>query len=250
MMTELPTQMLELYKEPEARMAMTRSLNVCAALSAVSLDRDRAYIGSRLTLCDADDQDAWRTLHLPLLMLTTICGTEAILGGMRRALMKEGPRGGASEWTAEDLEKVERYLSPLCVCTTGGLGLTAEFGLFEEAVSAAAGDRTALFQEMADQPHPELGGGLLCLLHMPHEIGDEKRLLRVCNQLNNLDMATQELPPHFGAWCAGRQSNNPVYVSFFPNALHRVPGIAFGAAVWARKRAQWARVVLDKETGS
>jgi hypothetical protein len=65
MMTELPTQILELYKEPEARMAMTRSLNVSAALSAVSLDGDRAYIGSRLTLSDADDQDAWRTLHLP-----------------------------------------------------------------------------------------------------------------------------------------------------------------------------------------
>jgi hypothetical protein len=63
--------------------------------------------------------------------------------------------GGASEWTAEDLEQVERYPSPLCVCTTRGLGLTARFGLSEEAVSAAAGDRTAMFQEMADQPHPE-----------------------------------------------------------------------------------------------
>src|SRR5271165_7161155 len=31
MMTELPTQILELYKEPEARVAMTRAMNVFAA---------------------------------------------------------------------------------------------------------------------------------------------------------------------------------------------------------------------------
>jgi hypothetical protein len=52
---------------------------------------------------------------------------------------------------------------------------------------------------MADQPHPELGGGLFCLLHAPHQLQDEHRLNQVCLQLNNMEMAAHDLPPHF--WC-------------------------------------------------
>ena len=75
-----------------------------------------------------------------------------------------------------------------------------KFGLNEGAVSAVAGDhKTALFQLMADQPHPELGGGLFCLLQMPHQLQDERRLNQVCLQLNNMEMAAHDLPPHFGA---------------------------------------------------
>lgn len=125
------------------------------------------------------------------------------------------------------------------------MGLTAEFGLADGAVSAAAGDhKTALFQEMADQPHPELGGGLFCLLQMPHQIADERRLQQICVQLNNMEMAAHDLPPHFGAWCEGKLGNNLAYVSFFPNSLHTASGIAVNAGFWAMNRAQWANVML------
>jgi hypothetical protein len=164
---------------------------------------------------------------------------------MRRTFTKEAPRGGDSEWTKDDLAQVESYLSRLCVCTTGGLGLTAEFGLTEGAVSAVAGDNnTALFQLMADQPHPELGGGLFCLLQMPHRLRDEKRLQQLCVQLNNMEMAADDLPPHFGAWCEGKLGNNPAYVSFFPNALHSASGIAVNAAFWAINRAKATNTML------
>lgn len=240
MTTELSRPILEMFNGKQAE---TAAFNVFAALGALTWERGSVYIGSRLTIYEAED--AWRTLHLPLLMVTTICGSEAILGGIRRTFTNEGQRGGASLWADGDMKQVERMLSRLCVCTTGGLGLTAEFGLTEGAVSAAAGDHnTALFQLLADQPHPELGGGLFCLLQMPHRLGDEKRLHQVCMQLNNLEMAGEDLPPHFGAWSSGTAGNNPAYVSFLPNSLHSASGIAVNAALWAMNRAQWANAML------
>jgi hypothetical protein len=241
LVTELPAPLVPLFHGREA--AATATFNAFAALGALYQDGASIRIGSRLTIFEAED--AWRTLHLPLLAFTTICGAEAILGGLRRTMTGEGPRAGASQWTERDLAQVEALLSRLCLCTTGGLGLTAEFGLADGAQSAIAGHRqTALFQLMADQPHPELGGGLFCLLQMPHRVTDEARLHRVCLQLNQMEMAAHDLPPHFGAWCPGRMGNNPAYLSFLPNALRSASGIAVNTAIWALHRAQWANAML------
>ncbi|MCE2909020.1 MAG: hypothetical protein O9343_13800 [Burkholderiaceae bacterium] len=206
--------LMPMFRGNEA--SATAVFNNFAALGALHQDGGTIRIGSRLTIYEAED--AWRTLHLPLLAFTTICGSEAILGGMRRAMSNEAPRGGSSRWTERDLAQVEGYLSRLCVCTTDGLGLTAEFGLAEGAHSAIAGDhKTALFQLMADQPHPELGGGLPCLLQMPHQVADESRLQRLCLQLNQMEMAPHDLPPHFGAWCPGRLLS-VLYAALHPKA--------------------------------
>ena len=241
MITELPKPILTLFEGKEAE--ATAAYNAFAALGSLCADHGHVYVGSRLTIYEAED--SWRTLHLPLLMFTTICGTEAILGALRRAMTNEGQRGGTSKWTERDFTQVEGYLSRMCVCTTAGLSLTAEFGLNEGAVSAAAGDhKTALFQLMADQRHPELGGGLFCLLQMPHQLRDEHRLNQVCLQLNNMEMAAHDLPPHFGAWCPGKLGNNPAYISFLPNSLYAASGIAVNSAFWAMNRAQWANAML------
>jgi len=241
MITKLPKPILDMFKDRETEAATM--LNAFAGLGAVYSEAGEIHIGSRLTIYEAED--AWQTLHLPLLMITTICGTEAILGAFRRTMTNEGPRGGDSDWTEGDFQQVQETLSRVCVCTTGGLGLTAEFGLSEGAVSAAiGGHKTALFQLMADQPHPELGGGLFCLLQMPHQLRDEKRLQQVCLQLNNMEMAAHDLPPHFGAWCPGKLGNNPAYVSFYPNALYSAAGIAVNTGFWAMGRAQWVNAML------
>ncbi|MDM0113940.1 hypothetical protein QTI66_17430 [Variovorax sp. J22R133] len=241
MVTELPKPIMILFEGKEA--GATAAYNGFAALGSLCTEGGKICIGSRLTIYE--DEDAWRTLHLPLLMFTTTCGAEAILGALRRTMTNEGPREGTSKWTEGDFEQVEGYLSRMCLCTTGGLGLTAEFGLKEGAVSAAAGDhKTALLQLMADQPHPELGAGLFCLLQMPHQLRDEDRLNQVCLQLNNMEMAAHDLPPYFGAWCPGKLGNNPAYISFLPNALHSVSGIAVNSAFWAMNRAQWADAML------
>jgi hypothetical protein len=241
MITELPKPFFDLFlKGKEAE--MMAGFNSFAALGALTSDHGKVFIGSRLTIYEAED--AWCTLHLPLLLFTTIFGTEAILGGIRRSFANEGTRGGASQWREDEMAQVEQMLSQLCVCTTGERGLTAEFGLADSAESASVGDhKTALFQLMTDQPHPELGGGLFCLLQMPHQLQDEARLQRVCAQLNNMEMAAHDLPPHFGAWCPGKISN-PAYVSFIPDAMHSVSGIATNSAFWAMNRAEWANAML------
>ena len=239
--TELPAPLQTMLRDNEADACS--ALNAFAALGAVYVDRGKVYVGSRLTIYEAED--AWRSLQLPLLMLTTIGAAEAVLGGLRRAMTSEAGRKGASRWTVRDLEQVEGYLSQLCVCTTGGLGLTAEFGLSQGALSAAAGDhRTALFQLLADQPHPELGGGLFCLLQLPHQVADAGRLGQVCLQLNRMEMAAHDLPPHFGAWCPGRLGNNPAYVTFLPNSMRDISGVAVNLGFWAMNRAQWASAML------
>ena len=63
-------------------------------------------------------------------------------------------------------------------------------------------------------------------------------------ELNRMEMAPHDLPPHFGAWCRGNLQNNPAYVSFLPNALHSAEGIALNASLWALNRAQWADAML------
>ncbi len=219
------------------------ALNGFAALGAVTCEGKEIYVGSRLTIYESED--AWRTLHLPVLLFTIISGSEPVLGGFRRVLGSEPPRGGRSKWSEGDFEVTHSMLSRVCLCTIGGLGLTAEFGLSEGSMSAGVGHTdTALFQMAADQPHPEFGGGLFCLLQLPHELPDEKRLEAVCAKLNQIEMKAIGLPPHFGAWCAGKRGNNPAYVCFIPNALYSVSGIALNAAVWAMNRARLANTML------
>lgn len=216
--------------------------NSFASLGALYTEGGSVRVGSRLTLFEGED--AWRSLQLPLLLFATISGSEAITGALRRTFAKE-EACGASDWGKRDFEEAGRLMSQLCACTFDARGLTAEFALREGAVSAVAGDHhTALFQLIADQPHPEFGGGLLCLLQMPHQFDDQQPLHRVCAQLNRMEMAAQDLPPHFGAWCRGRLGNNLAYVSFLPNALHEVPGVALNFAIWAMHRAQWADAKL------
>ena len=241
MITELPAPIINLFKGKEAE--AIAAFNSFAALGALTYDNGKIFIGSRLTIYE--QEDSWRTLHLPLLMFTTICGSEAILGGIRRTFGSEARRGGESKWDDHDFDDVEGYLTKVCVCSTGSKGLTAEFGLSEGATSAMIGDhKTALFQMSGNEPHPELGGGLFTVLQLPHQVADEERLQQICMQLNKMEMAAHDLPPHFGAWCQGKIGNNPAYVSFYPNALYSVSGIATNVAFWALNRAQWANAML------
>ena len=240
--TELPKPIAGVLSSPE----MMATMNAMSALGALVADprSNTVYVGSRLTIYE--QEDAWN-IHLPLILFSVIGGTESILGAMRRTFAgdEESPREGESAWTEDDIDQVEGFLSRICVCTTGGVGLTAEFPLKAGAISAAAGDHdTALWQLISDQPHPEVGGGLFCLLQMPHEFPDEASLHRALAQLNRMEMEPHDLPPHFGAWCAGRRGNNPAYVSFLPNALHSAAGIAVNVSIWAANRAQWADAML------
>jgi hypothetical protein len=177
MITELPAPLQKIFAADQDTTVAT--FNSFASLNALYTGGGKVVAGSRLTVYE--EEDAWSSLHLPLLLFTTISGVEPIFGALRRTFGQEESRGGESDWGQEDLDQIESVLSRISVCTTGDLGLTAEFPLGSGAVSAARGDRqTALYQVMADQPHPEAGGGLFCLLQMPHQVADEEKLRKVC----------------------------------------------------------------------
>lgn len=237
--TALPREVAALFSKPE----LTARMNKLATLGALTADGGDVFVGSRLTLYEGEEAG---DVQIPMLLFSVILSTSSLLGAMRRTFGPEEGEKSASAWVEGDFEQVEGYLSRVSVCTTGGLGLTAEFGLREGAVSAVVGDDdTALWQLQGDQPHPELGGGLFCLLQLPHQLSDQARLDRVLVQLNQMEMAPHDLPPHFGAWCPGRRGNNPAYVSFLPNVLHSaVPGIAVNMSAWALGRAKWASAML------
>jgi hypothetical protein len=173
-----------------------------------------------------------------------IAGSDSHLGAIQAMVGNREARGGESVWTVEDFDYVQSSLSKFCVCTGGGLGLTAEFGLRPGATTAMLdGPRTALWQLKAEQPHPDLGGGLLCLLHMPHSVARE-RLPGILQELNRREMAPRDQPPHFGAWCQGNSGNTLTYVSFLPNVMHGTAGIALNVSIWAFHRAHWADAYL------
>jgi hypothetical protein len=237
--TELPKEIAGAFLNS---LQLVATINAMATLGAVTVEENRCFIGSRLTIYE--QENAW-DLHFGLLLFTIVGATDSFLGSIRTVLAKEQPLSGASAWTEQDLSLIESSLSKICVCTTGGLGLTAEFSLKNDEISAAYGDRyTALWRIRADQSHPALGGGLFCSLELPHRIADETRIDPILNQLNQMEMTPGDQPPHFGAWCRGHLDNNPAYVAFFPNVMHSVDGIALNASIWALHRAEWANKTL------
>lgn len=239
--TELPQPICTLLEKSPARSMAT--FNAFATLGAIYKKGGKFFIGSRVTIHEGDD--VWSKLHFPLLMHDVISGVEALFGAIRRTITGEASRGGVSLWHGSDMRQVHDCMSKLCVCTVSEDGFTAEFGLMPGAFTAAEGHhKTALFQMETRQPHPELGGGLVCILEMPHVADTEARAADICSHLNVMEMEAHDLPPHFGAWCLGRMGRNPAYVSYLHNALHSTPGIATNFAIWAMNRAMWANAML------
>ena len=73
LITNLPAPIQSLFQGGEA--SATTAENGFAALGAPYTDGGNVQIGSRLTIYEAED--SWHSLHLPLLLFTTICGVEA-----------------------------------------------------------------------------------------------------------------------------------------------------------------------------
>lgn len=242
MRSEMPKVLLPVLEKS----ASGALLNSMATMGAITVDQRRYFVGSRLTIYE--HEDAWDDLQLPLLMFAAVGATESLLGGIRRTLTGTPQvRASPSAWTNADLEKVAARLSQVSVCTTGRLGLSAEFELDAGQHSAVLGHhKTALWMLNADEPHPELGGGLFCLLQMPNSYSDKFRLHEVLAELNRMEMNAADQPPHFGAWCPGKSGNNPAYVSFLPNAMHGISGIATNFSYWAMFRAKWAWNILKQ----
>lgn len=220
--------------------------NRLTSFGALTLDEGHGFVGSRLTVFKGEET-AWPTLHMPLVLFALMVGSEPILGGLRRQAAGAPGEGGSSDWSVDDFSAIQARLSQVAECDVDGATFSAEIdlahppGTAEPAPQADEAPRTALLQMALDQPHPEMGAGLFCMLQLPHRVED---LARVCNTLNAREMAAADQPPHFGAWCAGSLGDNPAYVMFLPNALRLVQGVAINVAFWAVHRAYWADALL------
>ena len=217
------------------------SVNSMATLAALTQDTKGYFLGSRLTIYE--DETGW-PVYFPLLLYSLIVTNEIFNHSVRIQLGQDKPIQGQSVWTSADFELTKSYMDPLCVCTTGSTGFTAEFGLGSDDICAIVGHNTALWTMSSKDPHPALGGGLFCLLQLPMSF-EKEQLFKVLNILNTAEMAPNDLPPHFGAWTTGQRGNNPAYVAFLPNILHsEAKNIQVNMSIWAHQRVPFAMSTL------
>lgn len=219
------------------------ALNKFATLGSLYEDKGHLYVGSRLTVFK--NEEAW-DLQLALLYGAVVLAANSIIIGLFKAITHGSQVSIEGEpWTEAEFKHAQEMLSGICFCNADGLGLAAEFGLEDGAISSVMGHRTALYKTMADQPHPFLGDGLFCLLEMPYSFADRSVLDALIAKLNRIEMCEEEMPPHFGAWCKSRSGHEPAYVSFLPNAFH-CSGIHVNMAIWAMHRAKRIDAVLKE----
>jgi len=138
---------------------------------------------------------------------------------------------GKSKWGKTDFNVVlQAFTEQGFMCSGGdGLGLTAEFPFLSF---------TSLFQAVIDEPHPQLGNGLLLRLTLPSKPdGDPyERVL----YLNELELKSLTLSHMLGSWCVG--SLGVTFVAFFPNATHDLNFINVALSMVLRARWVVARV--------
>ena len=239
--SRLAPRIAEALDEPEELLAF----NGLAALGCLRTQGGAVTVESALTVFE--DEGAWESLQRPLIGAAAMHSADGILGAIWRSAANQAKEEGESAWGESDLKVVESALSGICVCNADTAGLTAEFGCSAGAVTTGfEGPHTALYQQLPNQPHPHLGGGLFCKLEMPHRYEDVTSLASVCGRLNDLEVTTMDQPPHFGAWCEGHLGGNPAYVTFLPNVLHGVNQVALNEAIWALNRAEWAHAQIGQ----
>ena len=217
-------------------------LNRMATLGALTLTTEGWAVVSRVTAFEGES--AWR-LFAPLVAASAFLGVSTLFGAASKALAAEANASQArSEWIESDFDELVNKYTSRWPCSGGGLGMSLEFPLSGDSRSALEGNpRTALLRLSADQPHPVLGGGLLCRLEMPHRIHDTRRLDQVIRALNELEGGAGALPPHAGAWCEGSMETNLCYVMFVPNGFRRLQ-IHQNVIAWFAWRAQFANAAL------
>jgi hypothetical protein len=226
-----------------SRQGFAATFNRMATLGAITNEDGILYVGSRVTIYENDD--AWSLLG-PLLLCAAVDGGTPMLAAANGAHLDRAIYATKSAWTGTDMQGAKQLLEQICLCTAADGGLTAEFGVSVKDVSTAVGDNTVLWEMHTDVPHPALGFGLLCVLKLPQLIVNEGQLDTIVQELNCREMLEEDLPPHFGAWCS-EDRKRVAYVSFLPNELYSVVGIATNVSFWAKERAKWASAILHGE---
>jgi hypothetical protein len=247
-------------------------LNRWATMSALvsGADSDRPALVCKVGVF-SEDQDAAERLYAPL-----ICQEAAIMGFHAASLARRvfeidseaSPLHSTNDfpaYTAMDFNNAKEFTDRLGhLGNTSDEGLTVEFAWDPGAVSNMfawpdvrerclavgeysveeldrMGGRTSMLQIRTSQRHGLYGRGILCTLELPLRLGDEQ-VRRMVNELNRWELNAADLPPMFGAWCAGPRA--PSFVTFIPNQWH-LPGLLRKLAVWGEGRHQRVRQLLE-----
>lgn len=115
-------------------------------------------------------------------------------------------------------------------------GLTSEF--------AWGPNRTSMMNAVLNQPHPQLGNGVLIRLNLPLSF-DRTKATRIAGHLNQMEAISMNRAHQLGAWCVGA-SETVVYVSFLPNIMYK-PGVLTQLLLANGIRARWAAATLSPE---
>lgn len=118
------------------------------------------------------------------------------------------------------------------------------FGMGDPAgltLEAPFGADSALIRFLTDQPHPQLGNGLLATLQLPITT-DALTVAKLANELNYMEANFWTGFPLIGCWHSRMAGDNVgiAFTTFIPNVLYQ-PGIATNVAFWMLHRARWVR---------
>lgn len=115
--------------------------------------------------------------------------------------------------------------------------------LSDERIDQYTG-RTSLLRIRITE-HPFYGKGVFATLELPVE-PDHSLSVPLAMELNDWELTTAHLPPHFGAWCLGERALS--YVSFMPTQ-YCVPDLLPNLTVWMSARQHRVReLLLDSPT--
>lgn len=240
---EVRTALPQTVADGLSRPGTLAAMNAMATLGALTVEHGKVFVGSRLTVYEADD--AW-DVQLPLLAFAATGAADSVLRAVRDMSDSAPPGLDASVWRARDFRQVRARMALVSVCAANKEGLTARFGLRAAGIRAVrGGDPTAIWRLCGKRPHPQGGAGLRCTLDLPHRAKDLAGLDDALVVLNQLEIAPRDQPPHLGAWSRGKSGRNPAYVSFLPNSLYPLGDLAMEMSVWALARARWADEALS-----
>ncbi|MFM7252267.1 MAG: hypothetical protein ACKO27_04280 [Ilumatobacteraceae bacterium] len=148
-----------------------------------------------------------------------------------------------SRFRGEPMLALERHASQWSVCTGDETGFTGEVpysgsrSAIELMVAGQSGHReTALVRMFTDQPHPQLGSGVLLRMQLPPVFGPD-RGVDEAQRLNALEASGSAPCMLLGAWCEADGELN--YIAFVPSVIAR-PGLLENLFVDCAVRSSWA----------
>lgn len=242
--------------------------NMKAAMSAVVWDRDRAII-EEYTVASvyADTVDAFTRLLATAALFQNVASHSRatalaeIAGG--RVASTSHPVNGArperdallgvpAQWAREHGSQPSAFGGELMlelgefarewniIASVDETSFTGEvpYSSEQSGLQVAAGGGslgTALVQAFADQPHPELGSGVLWLMRLPVS-ADPGDAAEIANELNLIEAHGGVPSKLIGAWCT--HQGDIAYVAFLPSGLAQ-GGLLENLLLDSMLRARW-----------